>query len=200
MIDMTIVISPLIRHVPSRLPGAQHTQSGTIFAHFSLIREPHLTSSLPTKGAVMSINTPAQAHIAYELIDDAEPRVVAIEFLTQDIAGPAHAGELGEQLDTLLRCGLPHDFVMDFSGARSMGSTAFGAIVTFACKVGRLHVCNIPRTLEFGAMLIGLDACAEFAADRVAAIEGARRAALHENPVFRLGFRRAGVQLDSSAR
>jgi hypothetical protein len=46
----------------------------------------------------------------------------------------------------------------------------------------------------------GLDACAEFAADRPAAIEGARRAALGENPLNRLNFRRMGVRPYSPAR
>jgi anti-anti-sigma regulatory factor len=148
----------------------------------------------PSKeGAVMSITTPAQAHIAYELIDDAEPRVVVIEFLTRDIAGPAHADELGKQLDTLLRSELPQNFVMDFSGVRCLGSTAFGAIVSFARKVGRLHACNIPSTLELGAMLIGLDSWAEVATDRAAAIEGARQTAMLANPEIRLGFRRAAI-------
>jgi anti-anti-sigma regulatory factor len=148
----------------------------------------------------MSTKTPAQAHIAYELIDDAEPRVVVIEFLTRDIAGPAHAGELANQLDTLLSCELPHNFVMDFSGVRSLGSTAFGAIVSFARKARRLHVCNIPSTLELGAMLIGLDAWAKVASDRAAAIEGARRAALSETPLNWVVSRRTGVGPYSSAR
>jgi anti-anti-sigma regulatory factor len=136
----------------------------------------------------MSTTSPTQAHICYELIDDTEPRVVVIEFLTHDIAGPVHADELAKQLDMLVKSGLPHNFVIDFSNIHSLGSTAFGTIVSFARQVGRLHVCNIPKTLEIGAALIGLDACAEFAADRPSAIEYARTAAMRPNPSVLVGF------------
>jgi anti-anti-sigma regulatory factor len=126
----------------------------------------------------MSTATTSQADIAYELIDDTNPHVVVIEFLCQDLAGPFHARELGEQLGSLIRSGLPQNFVIDFSNVRSLGSTAFNEIVSFAHKAGRLYVCNLQKKLRLGAGLIGLDECSEFAANRRTAINGARRAAM----------------------
>jgi anti-anti-sigma regulatory factor len=125
----------------------------------------------------MSPTTTIQAHIAYELMDDTNPEVVAIELLSQEIVGPVQARELGEQLDSLIRPGLAQNFVIDFGNVRSLGSTAFGEIVTFAQKVGRLYVCNMQKNLRLGAALIGLDDWAEYATNRRVAINGARRAA-----------------------
>jgi anti-anti-sigma regulatory factor len=128
----------------------------------------------------MSIATPIQAHIAYELIDDTHPDIVAIEFLSHEIAGTLHARELGEQLDSLIRSDLPRIFVIDFGNVRSLGSTAFGEIASFAHKVPSVYVCNLPNQLQLGATLIGLDDCAEIAASRRAAINAARRAAMRD--------------------
>jgi len=128
----------------------------------------------------MSTTTTIQAHIAYELIDDHNPDVVVIEFLSQEIAGPCQARELEEQLGSLIRPDLPQCFVIDFGNVRSLGSTAFGAIVGFARKVERLYVCNMQENLRLGAALIGLDECAEFAANRRTAINAARRAAMRD--------------------
>jgi anti-anti-sigma regulatory factor len=125
----------------------------------------------------MSTTTTIQAHIAYELIDDHNPDVVAIEFLSHEIAGPFHACQLGEQLDSLIRPDLPQNFVIDFGNVRSLGSSAFAEIVSFAQKVGRLCVCNMQENLRLGASLVGLDECAGFAANRRAAINKIRRAA-----------------------
>ncbi len=123
----------------------------------------------------MSNTTTIQAHIAYELIDGTSRGVVAIEFLSHEIAGPLHATELGEQLDSLIRPDLPGYFVIDFGKVRSLGSTAFGEIVSFAHKVKRLYVFGMDGNLRLGAALIGLDDCAEFAANRRSAINAARR-------------------------
>ena len=41
----------------------------------------------------MSGNSTIHAHIAYELIDEAEPKVVVIEFLSRAITDPSHAHE-----------------------------------------------------------------------------------------------------------
>ena len=125
----------------------------------------------------MPTTTTTQAHIAYELIDEDNPEVVAIEFLSHDITSPLHAYELGEQLDSLIRPGLPRYFVIDFGNVRSLGSTAFGAIVAFVRRVGRVWVCNMQETLRLGAALIGLDDHAEFAANRQVAIRAAKREA-----------------------
>jgi anti-anti-sigma regulatory factor len=126
----------------------------------------------------MSITTTIQAHIAYELIDDTRPGVLVIEFLSQDIAGLLHAHELGDQLDSLIRPDLPGNYVIDFGNVRSLGSTAFGEIVTFAHKVRRLYVCGMDGNLRLGAALIGLDDCAEFAVNRRSAVNAARRYAM----------------------
>jgi anti-anti-sigma regulatory factor len=124
---------------------------------------------------VMSTTAITQAHIAYELIDEQDPEVVAIEFLSHEIASPRHASELGEQLNSLIRPELPRHYVIDFGNVRSLGSTAFGAIVAFVRRAGRVRVCNMQHTLRLGAALIGLDDHAEFIADRQAAIRAARR-------------------------
>jgi anti-anti-sigma regulatory factor len=126
----------------------------------------------------MSIAAPIQAHIAYELIDDTSPEVLVVEFSSHEIAGTLQAHELGEQLDSLIRPDLPGNFVIDFGNIRSLGSTAFGEIVSFAHKVRRLYVCGMDGNLRLGAALIGLDDCAEFAANRRSAINAARRHAM----------------------
>jgi anti-anti-sigma regulatory factor len=127
-------------------------------------------------GAIMSTATTIQAHIAYELIGGTDPDVVAIDFLSHVIADPAHADELGEQLDLLITPDLPRNFVIDFENVRSLGSTAFGAIVAFARKARQVKVCNIHGNLRLGAALSGLDDCAEYAISRQAAINLARQA------------------------
>ncbi len=118
----------------------------------------------------MSSATTVQAHIAYEVIDDRHPDIVLVEFLSHEIAGPHQSEELGEQLDSLIRADLPSIFVIDFAQVRSLGSTAFGEIMSFARKVDRLYICNLRDHLRLGAALIGLDECAEVAMTRQAAI------------------------------
>ncbi len=125
----------------------------------------------------MSPTTTLQAHIAYELVDDHNPDVLVIEFLSDEIAGPSQAHELREELDSLIRPELRHRFVIDFGNLQRLGSTAFGEIVSFAQKAGRLVVCNMRENLRVGAALSGLDLCADFAANRRVAIRAARRAA-----------------------
>jgi anti-anti-sigma regulatory factor len=117
-----------------------------------------------------------QAHIAFELIDETEPKVVIIEFLSRSIIDPGHARELGEQLRTLIRADLPLDFVIDFKNIRTLGSRGFGEIASFARAVrrngGRVTICRIPEMVRLGATLIGLDDQADFAPDRQSAIDG----------------------------
>jgi anti-anti-sigma regulatory factor len=125
----------------------------------------------------MSTTTAIQAHIAYELIEHADHQVVIIEFRSHDIAGPAHARELGEQLSTLIRRQPSQYFVIDFAGVRALGSSAFGEILSFVRKARPVWVCNLDETLRLGAFLIGLDNWARFAADRRAAIAEAERTA-----------------------
>jgi anti-anti-sigma regulatory factor len=152
---------------------------GALLAHLFI----HYTSRFDfqarqRRGETVSITTATQAHIAYELIDDTSPGIVAIEFLSREIAGPLHAHEVGEQLDSLIRPDLPGNFVIDFGNVRSLGSTAFSEIVSFAHKVNRLYVCGMDGNLRLGASLIGLDDCAEFAASRRSAVNAARRYAM----------------------
>jgi len=129
----------------------------------------------------MSTATTIQAHIAYELIDGTNHDVVVIEFVTHDITSPDHARELGEQLNSLIR---PHSlqyFVIDFASARSLGSTAFGEIVSFVRKATPVWVCNLDKRLRLGASLVGLDDCAKYTSNRREAInEAARTARLDE--------------------
>jgi anti-anti-sigma regulatory factor len=117
----------------------------------------------------------SQTHIAYELIDENDPKVVVIAFLGRDLAGPGQAQALRGQLESLIRPDLPRNYVIDFAKVQSLGSTAFGAIVAFVRRVGRVRVCNMQPTLRLGASLIGLDDWAEFAVSRKAAIGAARR-------------------------
>ncbi len=123
----------------------------------------------------MSTTATIQAHIAYELIDDNDPRVVVIEFQSHDFSSPLHALELGEQLSSLIRPDLPRSFVIDFGKVRSLGSTAFGEITRFVRRAGCVRVCNLDETLRLGAALIGLDDCVGFAESRHTAIRDARR-------------------------
>ena len=126
----------------------------------------------------MSTTALRQAHIAYELIDDTKPEVVVIEFLSHDVASTLHSRELGEQLESLIGTELPQHFVIDFANVRSLGSTAFGEIVSFARKVRQVSVCNLQDDLRLGASLIGLDEFVDLAATRRAAINLARRVAM----------------------
>ena len=126
----------------------------------------------------MSATTTNQAHIAYELINDTDPGVVVIEFLSHEVASFLHSRELGEQLQSLIGTELPQNFVIDFANVRSLGSTAFGEIVSFARKVKHLCVCNMQDQLRLGASLIGLDDFGDLGASRRDAIDLARRAAM----------------------
>jgi anti-anti-sigma regulatory factor len=127
----------------------------------------------------VSTTTTIQAHIAYELIDDDNPEMVVIQFLSHEIADPGNARALGEQLHSLIRPDLPQNYVIDFSNVRSLGSSAFGEIVSFVRDVGWVWVCNMQDHLRLGASLIGLDDCADFAASRKSAINKAQYAARH---------------------
>ena len=124
----------------------------------------------------MSTSKAVQSHVAYELVDEIHPDVMVVELLSREIAGPFHARELGDELASLVRPGWPQHFVVDFSNVRSVGSTAFCEIVSFAHKVERVCVCNMRQNLRLGGAMIGLDDCAEFAPNREMAIEVLRRA------------------------
>jgi anti-anti-sigma factor len=129
----------------------------------------------------MSQTSTAQTYINYELIGDSRPEVMLIEFMSADIVDPAHAREMGEQVASLLKEDLPHQIVLDFTGVRAFGSTAFGEVVSFARRVrernGQVWVCNLRDSLRLGAALIGLDGQAEFASDRQRAIHQALKSA-----------------------
>ncbi len=125
----------------------------------------------------MSTATTVEAHIAYELIEDTNHDVMVIEFVSHDFSSPVHALELGEQLDSLIRPGVEQYFVIDFAEVRSLGSTAFAEILSFVRKAKPVWICNLDETLWLGASLIGLDDCAEFAANRRAAFDKAAKAA-----------------------
>jgi anti-anti-sigma regulatory factor len=118
-----------------------------------------------------------QAHIAYELIKDTNHDVVVIEFESYDFASPVQARELGEQLNSLIQSHSLQYFVIDFAKVRTLGSTAFGEIVSFVRKATPVWVCNLDETLRLGASLSGLDDCAQFAANRHVAINKAARTA-----------------------
>jgi hypothetical protein len=117
-----------------------------------------------------------QAHIAYELIGEIEPKVVVIEFLSREIGSPMHGRELGEQLRSLIDPDSPRFFVLDFKNIRTLGSTGFAEILLFAREAVRVIVCNLPASLELGAAMIGLEDQVEFARDRQSAINTAIRA------------------------
>jgi anti-anti-sigma regulatory factor len=127
----------------------------------------------------VSTTTTIQAHIAYELIDDNNPEVVVIQFLSHEIADPWTARALGEQLHSLIRPDLPQNFVIDFDNVRSLGSSAFGEIASFIREVGWVWICNLQDHLRLGASLIGLDDCADLTESRKSAITKAQYAARH---------------------
>lgn len=123
----------------------------------------------------MTTATIAHAHIACEVVGEDNPEVLIIEFLSSEIVGPIQAEELADQLDSLIQPGLPHNFVIDFSNARSLGSTAFAEIARFARRAGRVRICNLDDILSLGASLIGLDEQVEFSPNRAQAIRDARQ-------------------------
>jgi anti-anti-sigma regulatory factor len=122
-----------------------------------------------------------QAHIGYELLDQRQPNVVMIDFVSRTISDPIHAHELGEQLDWLIRPELPLNYVIDMKNVKALGSTAFGELCAFARRVqwwgGRVRVCELHPSLHLGAALIGLEQYAEFSPTRQSAIQEARKAA-----------------------
>jgi anti-anti-sigma regulatory factor len=123
----------------------------------------------------MSTTATFEAHVAYELVHDRDPAVVVLEVVNDDLASPSLAHEFGEQLECYVRPEFPHRFVIDFANVRTVGSTAFGELVSFARQVGRLVICNLATNLRLGASLADLDLYAEFAPSRRAAIDIARR-------------------------
>ena len=125
----------------------------------------------------MSTATAIQAHIAYDLIEGSNHEVVIIDFASHEIASPAHARELGEQLDSLIRPRSLQYFVIDFAAVRSLGNTAFSEVVSFVRKARPVWVCNLDQGLRLGASLSGLDDCAKFVANRRAAIKQAEMTA-----------------------
>jgi anti-anti-sigma factor len=124
----------------------------------------------------MSSTSTLHAHIAYDLIDTVDPKVLVVEFLSHTIMDPLHAAELGQQLGLLIRPDLPTYFVLDFKKVRSLGSHAFGALVSFALKVrqagGHVNVCNVDDFLRLGADMSRLSDHVEFAPDRQSAMSG----------------------------
>ena len=127
----------------------------------------------------MTASTTVQRHIAYELIDEHEPEVTVIEFLSRDIVGPNQAQELREQLESLIWAGVPRNFVIDFGNVRALGSTVFAVIAGFVRQVPHVRVCNLSHGLLLGATLIGLDEWAQLEESRESAIRKARSAARH---------------------
>ena len=125
----------------------------------------------------MSTATSIEAHITYDLIEATDHQVVIIDFASHDIASPAHARELGEQLDSLIRPRSLQYFVIDFAAVRSLGNTAFSELVSFVRKARAVWVCNLDEKLRLGAFLSGLDDCATIVANRHAAIEQAEETA-----------------------
>ena len=125
----------------------------------------------------MSTATAIQAHIAYVLIEGSNHEVVIIDFASHEIASPAHARELGEQLDSLIRPRSLQYFVIDFAAVRSLGNTAFSEVVSFVRKARAVWVCNLDEKLRLGASLSGLDDCATIVANRRAAITQVERTA-----------------------
>jgi hypothetical protein len=125
----------------------------------------------------MTTATAVSAHIAYDLIEDTNHQVVIIKFLSHDITSRAHALELGEQLDSMIRPRPLQYFVIDCAGVLTLGNMAFAEIVSFARKASLVWVCNLDDRLRLGASLVGLDDCANFAASRRAAIDEAERTA-----------------------
>jgi anti-anti-sigma regulatory factor len=122
----------------------------------------------------MPETSPIGAHIAFELVHDPDPKIVVIEFLSRAITDPRHARELGEELRSLIQPGWPLQFVIDFKNVRSLGSTAFGEIASFAHDIrlagGQVSVCRIAEMVRLGASLIGLDDEAHITESRQSAI------------------------------
>ena len=125
----------------------------------------------------MSTATAIQAHITYDLIEDSDHQVVIIAFASHDIVSAAHARELGEQLDSLIRPRSLQYFVIDFAAVRSLGNTAFSEVVSFVRKAKPVWVCNLDERLRLGASLSGLDDSAKFVTNRHEAIKQAERTA-----------------------
>jgi anti-anti-sigma regulatory factor len=123
----------------------------------------------------MSIATATHALFECELIGHGDPDVVVISFLSHEIVGAHQADDLREQLEALIRADWCGNYVIDFRDLRSIGSSAFAEIAGFVRRVRRVRFCNLDRTLQLGATLIGLDEDVEICASRHAAIRAARR-------------------------
>jgi anti-anti-sigma factor len=101
---------------------------------------------------------------------------VVIEFLSHAVADPVHADALGRELHALIRPDLPDRYLLDFHRVRSLSSTAFGALVSFALDVGKVggqvRICNIDEFVRFGADVIRLGDYAPIHKDRQSALDG----------------------------
>jgi anti-anti-sigma regulatory factor len=139
----------------------------------------------------MSATSSLQAHIAYESIHDTDPEVLVIDFLSTEFIGSITARELGEQLASMLHPDFTGAYVLDLGNVRSLGSSAFGELSAFARQARRPWICNMRQNLRLGAAMIGLDDHVEYAPNRKAAIDSARRAAIRgqedtvDYPAFR---------------
>ncbi len=123
----------------------------------------------------MSAATATHAHFEYELIGDATPEAVVVEFRSPEIVGPTQAVELAEHLDALIRADWCGHYVMDFRNVQSLGSSAFAELARFVRRVRTVRFCNLDRTLQLGAIVVGLDEEVEFCESRHAAIRRAVR-------------------------
>jgi hypothetical protein len=125
----------------------------------------------------MSTATFMQDHIAHESIEGPHHQVMVIEFVSSEITNPVQARELGAQLSMLILPHTPQYFVIDCTGLRSLGSTAFSEILSFVHSAKPVWICNLDHSLRSEAFAIGLENWARFAANRPAAIAEAERTA-----------------------
>lgn len=117
----------------------------------------------------MSVNP--EFHIARDVVDDAQ----IVEITTPAISDPTVAGELKQQLFSLIEPGKPLNFVIDFKYVRLFSSTGFGAVMAFVLEVkkhgGQLRTCNMDEFIRFGADVIRLGDQAEYHSDLLGAID-----------------------------
>jgi hypothetical protein len=125
----------------------------------------------------MSTATIVRDHIAHELIESTNRQVVLVEFVSPEITGVGETRELATQLGLLIRPQLPQYFVIDCGSLRSLGSAAFGEILSFVQRARAVWICNLDSALWCDAFSIGLNNWVRCAANRHLGIAEAQRTA-----------------------
>jgi len=105
--------------------------------------------------------------------------VTIVHVQPREISNPDQAREFGQHLDRLLEPGGPSRFLLDFDKTKSMSSTAYAVLLTFAKKVGgaggEVKICRMDPSVRFGADILSLGQFIEIHPDERSALDAYTR-------------------------